>query len=66
MTEKQKKRLVIRWFWMSIMLFLINVVILPFIEKMPITTEKVLMGIPISILGGLALAYFLKLYENRF
>lgn len=48
------------------MLFLINVVILPFIEKMPITTEKVLMGIPISILGGLALAYFLKLYENRF
>tara|TARA_B100001063_G_C16779206_1_gene569747 strand:+ start:73086 stop:73286 length:201 start_codon:yes stop_codon:yes gene_type:complete len=66
LTEKQKKRLVIRWFWMSIMLFLINVVILPFIEKMPITTEKVLMGIPISILGGLALAYFLKLYENRF
>jgi len=66
LTVKPKKRLVIRWFWMSIMLFLINVVILPFIEKMPITTEKVLMGIPISILGGLALAYFLKLYENRF
>lgn len=49
---------------MSIMLFLINIIILLFIEKMPITTEKVLMGIPISILSALALAYFLNLYEK--
>lgn len=58
------KKLISRWLWMSIMLYLINVVFLPFLEQLPITAEKAVMGIPLAIFGGLAFAYFMNLFEN--
>ncbi len=50
---------------MSIMLYLINVVVLPVLEQMPITSEKAVIGIPIAIFGGLAFAYFMNLFEKK-
>lgn len=54
-----------RWLWMSVMLYLINVIVLPILEQMPITSEKAILGTPIAILGGLAFAYFMNLFEKK-
>lgn len=65
MKKELTNKLVTRWLWMSIMLYLINVIVLPVLEQMPITSEKAVIGIPIAVFGGLAFAYFMNLFEQK-
>ncbi|MEX2379768.1 MAG: hypothetical protein WD530_03435 [Vicingaceae bacterium] len=66
MQKEAKQKAKKQTFWFAILIYLINVFISPILEDLPVSVEKALIGIPITLLSSVFFFFIAYYFERKY